>query len=167
MRSITAVLHTRNDAVRLGRCLETLYPCDEILVIDHDSTDATVHVAREYGARTVLKTVQLKAEAEAGSTLQRPELISTGWIFCIDPRESLTEALAASLFGWKLDGVTGAPEQAAGVFLRQENADGWIENPVAQTRLVPAAWKRWNGRFPLNELSHFTLEGRLLRFEFP
>lgn len=163
MLSITAVLHTRNDAVRLGRCLETLYPCDEILLIDHDSTDATVHVAREYGANIV----QLKGEPGAAAAAKKPGLISTGWILCIDPLESLTEALAASLFEWKLGGVGGARAEAAAVFLRQENADGWIENPFAQTRLVPAAWKRWNGRFPRNELSHFTLEGRLLRFEFP
>ena len=53
MTSITALLHTKNDALRLGRALETLYACDDILIVDHGSRDATVRVAREYGARVV------------------------------------------------------------------------------------------------------------------
>ena len=47
------LLHTENDALRLGRLLETLYPCDEILIVDHGSFDATSQVAREYGARII------------------------------------------------------------------------------------------------------------------
>ena len=53
MPSITALLHTENDALRLGRCLETLYPCDYIHVVDHGSQDGTVPLAREYGARVI------------------------------------------------------------------------------------------------------------------
>ena len=53
MTSITALLHTKNDALRLGRTLETLYACDDILVVDHGSRDATARVARAYGARIV------------------------------------------------------------------------------------------------------------------
>jgi glycosyltransferase involved in cell wall biosynthesis len=51
MREITAVVHTQDDGLRIGRCLETLYPCDEILIVDHGSKDGTVRVAQEYGAR--------------------------------------------------------------------------------------------------------------------
>ena len=47
MPSITALLHTENDALRLGRALETLYTCDDILIVDYGSRDATVRVARE------------------------------------------------------------------------------------------------------------------------
>ena len=47
------MLHTENDALRLGRALETVYACDDILVVDHGSRDATVRVAREYGAHVV------------------------------------------------------------------------------------------------------------------
>jgi len=46
MREITAVLHTQDDALRIGRCLETLYPCDGILIIDHGSKDGTLRVAQ-------------------------------------------------------------------------------------------------------------------------
>lgn len=164
MPSITALLHTKNDALRLGRALETLYPCDEILVIDHDSQDGTAQVAREYGARVVT--------AEPGAALDYYlQSATTGWILCLDPRESLTESLAASLFEWKTDWQSQPAEsdQAAAfsVFLREERAEGWVEVPTAQTRLVPLKWNRWHDSLPITDQCAVALKGELLRFVFP
>src|SRR2546429_9337423 len=53
MPSITALLHTENDALRLGRTLETLYPCDDVIVVDHGSRAGTVRPACQDGAREV------------------------------------------------------------------------------------------------------------------
>jgi hypothetical protein len=179
MASITALLHTENDARRLGRALETLYACDDILVVDHDSRDATVRVAREYGARVVsaesgagpadyLLAAHLSARPSARPS-PSPGFASPGWILCLDPCESLTEKLAASLFEWKSESFHAhalvAP--AFSVFLREETAEGWVEVAVAQTRLVPHTWKLWQGKFPVHEPSALTLEGELLRFVFP
>ncbi len=160
MARITAVLHTHNDGLRLGRCLETLYPCDEILIVDHGSRDGTVQVAREYGAKIIAATNGTSPnEYFQGSNAE--------WIMCLDPRESLTESLAASLFEWK--SLYGDTSEATAfcVFLREETADGWIKNPTAQTRLVPHGWRRWQDVFPITEESSRTLEGDVLRFEFP
>ena len=159
MLPITALVHTNNDALRLGRCLETIYPCDDLLIVDHGSRDATVQVAREYGARIM--------SAEPGASPDHYLRTAPGWILCLDPRESLTENLAASLFEWKsLPGdARGSP--AFSVFLREETARGWVEVPAAQTRLVPRTWRLWSGRFPLPEPSASVLEGELLRFVFP
>jgi hypothetical protein len=176
MPPITALLHTENDALRLGRCLETLYPCDEIVIIDHGSRDGTVQVAREYGARVV-------AAGPGASSDQHPRFAAAGWILTLDPHESLTESLAASLFEWKVEwkaewktqwktGNNDAhndapPGPTFSVFLREETSAGWVEIPTAQTRLVPQTWNRWNGRFPVHEPSARALEGELLRFVFP
>jgi len=157
MPAITALLHTENDALRLGRTLETLYPCDDILILDHGSRDATVRLARDYGARVV--------DAGIGTSPERHlPTASSGWILCLDPHESLTESLAATLYEWK-----SLPPAAAAfsVFLREETAEGWIEIPTGQTRLVPANWTRWQGRLPVTDQSALALEGELLRFAFP
>jgi glycosyltransferase involved in cell wall biosynthesis len=159
MPFITAMIHTDNDALRLGRALEMLYPCDEIIVVDHGSRDQTVRLAREYGARVV------RAKAGALPTHYLSPAYS-GWIFCLDPRESLTEGLAASLFEWKSEAL-GAGVSGFSVFLREETPEGWIENPTAQMRLVPAAWKRWKESFPSNDPAAVALEGQLLRFALP
>jgi hypothetical protein len=170
MARITAVLHTENDALRLGRALETVYACDDILVVDHGSRDATVRVAREYGARVVDAT-------EGRSTRDYLQIFSQvvnrtsdpGWFLCLAPSESLTEKLAASLFEWKFDSSTGRGPTAAAfaMFLREETADGWVEVPAPQTRLVPHTWTDWKGTLPAHDPSATALEGELLRFVFP
>src|ERR1700686_5001163 len=93
MPPITALLHTANDALRLGRALETLLPCAEILIVDHGSADATRRIAREYGARIVIAHNQAPAHHYLA-------LAGHDWIFCIAPAESITESLQASLFEW-------------------------------------------------------------------
>jgi len=163
MPPITALLHTENDAFRLGRCLETLYPCDDILVVDHASWDHTPLLAREYGARVVAAVPGALPTHYLGST-------ASNWIRCLDPRESLTESLAASLYEWKSShSAPAAP--AYSVFLREETAEGWVEVPTAQTRLVPAAWAHWSKTLPDNRPAALdltiNLAGPLLRFAFP
>jgi len=177
MPSITALLHTENDALRLGRALETLYACDDLLVIDHGSRDATVRIAREYGARIVEARPGASAEdhlSYASQGLASPALANfasanSSWILCLDPHESLTEKLAASLFEWKSEVFHAlAPAAPAfAVFLREETAEGWLEVPAAQTRLVPRTWSAWNGVFPAHAPAALALEGELLRFVFP
>jgi glycosyltransferase involved in cell wall biosynthesis len=164
MPPITAMLHTENDALRLGRCLETLYPCDDILIVDHGSRDGTVQVALGYGARVV-------AAAPGAFYDQYLRIGGPNWILLLDPHESLTEALAASLYEWKAEWNSADRRARADlafcVFLREETAEGWVGIPLAQTRLVPPNWKRWTGRFPVLEPAAVALEGELLRFVFP
>lgn len=156
MTSITAVLHTSNDARQLGRALETLYPCDETLIIDHHSHDATVSIAREYGARVI----ESRDDATPSDYWQQA---GTEWILCLEARESLTEALAASLYEWKTAGsVENA--HALNIYLQEESAKGWIELPTPETRLIPKTWTRWEGWLPAYDHSATTLEGALLRF---
>jgi glycosyltransferase involved in cell wall biosynthesis len=160
MPPITAILHTCNDAVRLGRALETLYPCDEILVVDHGSSDATLHVARQHAARISI--------AVPGQTPSNHAAIARhDWILCLLPSESLSEGLQASLYEWKLyesDDVRHIT--ACSVFVRMETEQGWQEQ-APNTRLVPRAWNRWNNSLPTDEQGSMLLQGDLLRFSRP
>jgi|ERR1022692_1856179 hypothetical protein len=159
MPPITALLHTANDALRLGRTLETLLPCREILIVDHHSADATRRIAREYGARIVT------ADSPA-NTSHYLDLAGYDWILCMEPGESITEGLQASLFEWSaLPGVAGGP--AFSVFVREQSGENWLELPTPQARLIPRGWTRWQGRFPAPEPSAIALEGELLRFTWP
>jgi hypothetical protein len=131
-----------------------------------------VRIAHEYGARAVeavagagadyyLRTASLVLSA--GSRIADPT-----WILCLDPRESLSESLAASLYEWKTEAKLARAYAAAfSVFLREETGQGWVQNPVAQTRLVPSDWNRWQGWLPVTEPSAVALEGELLSFVFP
>ncbi|MDQ1387707.1 MAG: hypothetical protein QOF56_1161 [Acidobacteriaceae bacterium] len=165
MPPITALLHTANDGLRLGRALETLLPCSEILIVDHDSADATRRIAHEYGARMVA------ADGDAAGT-DYLDLAHHDWIFCLEPGESITESLQASLFEWAAlpsyditGGVAGG--RAFSVCVREQIRKSWMELPVPETRLIPRGWTRWRGRLPAHEASAIRLEGELLRFALP
>lgn len=49
--NVSCLILTFNEAANIGLCLEALSWCDDILVLDSGSTDATVDIARSYGAR--------------------------------------------------------------------------------------------------------------------
>ncbi len=166
MPPITALLHTKNDSLRLGRALETLFPCAEILVIDHDSVDATRRIARAYGARIVA----WDADAPAHQYLDRA---SNDWILCMGPAESLSEGLQASLFEWAAQPHERIGASAFGVIVRSQVGERWLEASAPETRLISRRSSHCSAIFgeerdlPAHEPSAVALEGELLRFEFP
>jgi glycosyltransferase involved in cell wall biosynthesis len=159
MPSITALLHTANDSLRLGRALEMLLPCSEIVIVDHGSSDGTCRIAREYGAHVVSADDQ--APAKHYLDLARNE-----WILCLKPGESITESLQASLFEWSaLPGSAVAGGYS--VYVREQTGEDWLELPTPETRLIPAGWGLWRGGLPIHQPSAVALEGELLRFSLP
>jgi hypothetical protein len=161
MPPITALLHTRNDALRLGRALETLLPCTEILIVDHGSIDGTGRIARQYGACIV------GAARDAGPR-NYLDLAGNDWILCLDPRESLTESLQVSLFEWSAlppQSVAGA--SAFFIHLREQVGDAGTDLLTPEVRLIPHNWTLWCGQLPAYHPSAIALQGELLRFAYP
>ena len=51
---LSVVLAVRNEANNLGRCLSSVQDlADELIVVDGESTDATVEIARQFGAKVI------------------------------------------------------------------------------------------------------------------
>ena len=50
MNTISAVVTTLNNADTLSKCLESVKFCDEIIVLDSNSTDVTRDIAMSYQA---------------------------------------------------------------------------------------------------------------------
>ena len=88
------MLHTCNVASQLERCLYSLRPCDEVIVIDHGSTDDTVKIAREHGARVI----QGVSGVDHGAYTQD---VRNDWVLVLCPNECVGEDLEASLFEWR------------------------------------------------------------------
>lgn len=161
MPPITALLHTTNAALRLGRVLETLPPCAEILIVDHDSTDSTLRVARDYGARVVLPHDQVPPNHYLDQARH-------DWILCLDPSESLSESLQASLFEWSLlPDASAAGGSSFSLLVREQVAESWRTLATPETRLIPRNWTLWNELVPAHAASSITLEGELLRLAYP
>ncbi|MBZ5630231.1 MAG: hypothetical protein LAO06_15330 [Acidobacteriia bacterium] len=165
MAKITALLHTHNDGARIGRALESLRACDEILVVDHDSSDDTVERAREHGATVTRGVPGLNAGVHAIDARH-------DWILCLLPTEAVSEAMEASLFEWKdrQMGEEGVHEIAAQISIafpvRAETAKGWQELGT-HTRLVNRKQIRWRGRLPHDDSGAEVLPGHLWRFSKP
>jgi glycosyltransferase involved in cell wall biosynthesis len=80
---------TKNEEENLPRCLEPLSDFEEIIVLDSGSTDNTIKVAREHGARVVEKPWD-------GFGATRRLLFAEAtqpWIFWIDADEVASEEL--------------------------------------------------------------------------
>jgi hypothetical protein len=149
---LTALIHSNNDELRLGRALESLRPCDELLIFDHGSQDGTAAIAREYGARLLPAT-------NAGLSNAQHD-----WILCLLPSEALSEALEASLFEWKL-----AEHKAGGAFsmaVREQAGDQWLSHSPT-TRLLNRQARRWTSPLPSDDPQAQLLAGDLLRFRQP
>lgn len=101
---VSAIVITRNEEANIGRCLDALKWCDEMLVVDSGSTDATVALARAAGARTI-------GHEWAGYGPQKDFAVAQAandWVLCVDADEIVSPALRASI-----EAALVAPAQAA------------------------------------------------------
>ena len=85
---LSAVVTTYNNAATLDRCLASLAFCDEIVVLDSDSTDATREIARRHGARVDIEPFK-------GYGPQKQSAIGRArhdWVLLLDADEHLSDA---------------------------------------------------------------------------
>lgn len=155
MPKITALLHTHNDAPHLGRTLDSLRPCDEVLVIDSASDDDTVKIAHDHGAS--VKQAIVGVEPGAYAMDSRHE-----WVLCLLPGEALSEGMEATLREWQ---DSDPDEDTPGFsFPVRENVNGKWQAGPAEMRLVNRNRVNWNGEVPPNADRAIRLQGDLLKF---
>jgi glycosyltransferase involved in cell wall biosynthesis len=91
---ISACLITLNEERNLPRCLQSVAPLvDEILVVDSGSADATLEIARQFGARVVHQD-WLGYVGQKNFALGQA---AHPWVLSIDADEEISPGLAASI----------------------------------------------------------------------
>lgn len=99
--SLSAILITRDEEANIGACLESVAFCDEIVVVDSGSTDATIAIAEGFGA----KVVRTSDWPGFGAQKQRAlDLASGDWVLSIDADERITPKLRAEIVAAMADG---------------------------------------------------------------
>jgi glycosyltransferase involved in cell wall biosynthesis len=93
MASISSITITRNSGARIGACLDSLSFCEERVVVDSGSTDDTVRIARERGAKVVHQD-WLGFGPQKNFALT---LVSGDWVLWLDSDEVVSPELAASI----------------------------------------------------------------------
>ena len=93
MPRLSAIIITRNEAGNVAACLDTLAFCDERIVVDSDSTDGTLLIAREKGAR-----VATHGWKGFGPQKNYALSLATGdWVLSVDADERVTPELAREI----------------------------------------------------------------------
>lgn len=99
--AISAVVIARNEQDNIASCLETLLWCDEIVVVDMESEDRTVEIARKY---TDIIYSHYKVPAFDVAKKFAVEKASGDWILLIDADEMVSVTLAEELRRQSLEG---------------------------------------------------------------
>lgn len=96
MEKISAVLIVKNEQKVLARCLKSLSGCDEIVILDTGSTDKTVSIAKEMGAKVhCVPPKEAFHFAHARNTAH--DLAANDWILAIDADEVLRAGMLGKI----------------------------------------------------------------------
>ena len=98
--SLSVLLMTYNEEANIARCLESVQGIgDEIFVLDSYSTDQTVDIARQMGARVE----QFPFDSYVNQKARMIQMAASNWVLSIDADEYLSEELKASILQAKND----------------------------------------------------------------
>jgi glycosyltransferase involved in cell wall biosynthesis len=169
MDRLSAVVITKNEARNVERCLASLAPvADEIVVVDDFSTDGTAELCERLGARVFRQAwLGFGPQKNFGNALARHD-----WILSVDADEALDPFLQRALGEAKAAGLSGAYELSRlnwyyGRFVRHG-----LEYPDRKVRLFPRGKVSWNDSL-VHEGLRFSeplpvtrLDGHLLHFTY-
>ena len=129
VKKISAVILARNEEQNIRNCLETVRWCDEIVVVDMQSSDGTVGIAREYTDRLFSHEIVTAFDIAKKFAVEQ----ATGeWVLLIDADEMIPAALADALRSLVLDGSCDVVEipfkhYIMGAWVRNS---GWGDTPL-------------------------------------
>ena len=131
---VAALILTKNEEQNIARCIESLHWCEEIVVLDSGSQDATCELALRAGARVLHRPFDTFArQRNAGLELAGFE---SEWVLHVDADEVFGPQIAAEITSLEPPAHIEAFEISCRMILNGR----WIRHsssfPVYQTRLV-------------------------------
>lgn len=90
---VTAVILAKNEEKNLPSCLDSVSWVDEIILIDDNSTDKTVEIAKKAKARIY----QRRLDNFCSQRNFALEKVKTPWVLFVDPDEEVTPELAQEI----------------------------------------------------------------------
>ena len=140
---VSAAIICYNEEANIGRCLDALGWCDEIVVVDSGSTDATLEIVERYPAAKVFSRPFDTYVAQKNFALDR---CTCDWVLSLDADEVATPEL--------IDEVSCLPFDAAGYeisrrpFIGDQEIRHGTWNPGYKLRLFRRSRGRWGGSNP-------------------
>lgn len=135
----TAIIHTRNADAFLQEVIDHLQDFDEIMVVDMESTDHTLEIARKNGCR-IMEVEPVGYVEPARDPAMRAA--THDWVFFVDADEIIPQALTSYIRDF-IDN----PGETKGLLVARKNLflDTWrrADYPDYQLRLLDRRASRW------------------------
>jgi glycosyltransferase involved in cell wall biosynthesis len=153
--SISAFIVCCNEERQIRRCLESVKWCDEIVVVDSGSTDATLSICREFTDRIFHQAWQ----GYVGQKRFALERCSKDWVLNIDADEEVSPALQSEIVELLARDSQSAGQSPNGYYInrvvffldRWWRKGGWY--PEFRLRLCRRSVTTWGGIDPHEKAS--------------
>jgi len=131
--NLSVVVITKNEEDRLSECLESVSGwVDEIIVVDDNSTDSTVEIARKFTDRIFIRKMEIEGTHRNWAYQQA----KNSWVLSLDADERVTEELKEELIN-----IMSNNSEFTGYSVPRRNYIGsyWVKNcgwyPSGQLKL--------------------------------
>ena len=141
---ISAVIIAFNEEQKIADAIKSVLWADEVLLIDSESTDATVQIATDLGARVIVQPwLGFSGQKQFGVAAARND-----WILSLDADERVSDHLRSEIVDLCTDSelkVDGCRIPRLTYYMgRAIKHSGWY--PDRQLRLFDRQKGQWNGR---------------------
>lgn len=127
---VSVLLLTFNEMANLGRCLDALQWCDDVIAVDSGSSDGSVAFLRSRGVRVISRTFDnFAAQRNFGVVEGQPR---HDWVLHLDADEVVTEAFVRAL-----------------VALEPSDVDAYH---VPSKLMLHDRWLRYSGMYPVYQV---------------
>jgi len=143
---ISGCIISFNEEDRIEDCIQSLDFCDEILVLDSESTDHTREIAESLGARVEIQPFLGHRDQKQAAV----DRVSHDWIFSLDADERVSEELREEILAARRGPLAGV----AGFRMPRKNRylGRWMKHglfwPDRKLRCFDRRQCRWGGTDP-------------------
>jgi (heptosyl)LPS beta-1,4-glucosyltransferase len=155
--ALAAIVITKNEEQNIRRCLDTVRWADEIIVVDANSTDRTVEIAKEYTGKVYIRPWDGYGAAKNFGLTQ----CASEWVFWLDADERVTPELRAEVE----QSIASADGTIAAMSMpRKANFLGhWIRHCGWYPGRVTRVFRRSAGKFTTaNVHERLEIDGKIL-----
>ena len=131
---VSCVIITKNEEVNIDNCLKSIHGwADEIVVVDDESSDRTVELAKRYTDKIFYQKMHVEGKHRNWAYAQA----SNNWIFTLDADERVSEELKSEI----------------SQVLSKDTA--FVGFSIPRRNLLGDYWLRWGGQYPAAQLKLF------------
>jgi glycosyltransferase involved in cell wall biosynthesis len=134
MIGLTVVVLTKNEEKNISPCLESVFGwADELIVVDDESTDRTIEIAKKFNARIINRKMDIEGRHRNFAYAQAKNL----WVLSLDADERATDELKREI---------------ADVLARKSEFNGFT---VPRRNFISDYWVKYGGWYPAAQLKLF------------